>query len=64
MRNYVQCDIPRGVTAVEGFRFLRDQDDVVVARCVVCGVGYVVSTNVEAMNHAMKVHRDVHCQVR
>ena len=62
MRNDVPCDPPPGVEAVTGFAFQRDVDGVVVARCVVCRVGYVVSGNGEAATHATKVDRDsVHC---
>ena len=41
-RNYVPCDPPPGVEAVTGFAFQRDVDGVVVARCVVCRVGYTL----------------------
>ena len=62
MRTYVRCDPPPGVDTVEGFVFQRDQTDIVVARCVRCRVGFVVSGNGEAASHAMRVHRELeHC---
>jgi hypothetical protein len=57
-RNYeIVCDPPPGVEAVEGFQFYRDQDEVVVARCVLCRAGFVVrEASALAVKNSMIVH--------
>jgi hypothetical protein len=57
-RNYeIVCDPPPGVEGVEGFQFHRDQNGVVVARCVLCRAGFVVGEDSAlAVRNSMIVH--------
>jgi hypothetical protein len=55
--NYgVLCD-PIPAAAVNGFRFYRDQNGDVVARCVLCSVGFALrEDNAEAVRPRMVMH--------
>ena len=53
------CDPPPWASAVEGFRYLRNQNGRFVARCVRCRVGFAITeTSGEATWRAMVTHRD------
>ena len=58
LRNYeIVCDPSPGVEGVEGFQFHRDQNGVVVARCVLCRAGFVVrEDSALAVRNSMIVH--------
>jgi hypothetical protein len=58
MRFETICDPPPGVTAVDGFQFYRDQNSMVIARCVACSVGFVVREDHAAnVRRLMNVHQ-------
>jgi len=57
-RNYeIVCDPPPSVEALEGYQFYRDQNGVVVARCVLRRAGFVVrEDSALAVKNSMIVH--------
>ena len=59
VRNHeVLCD-PIPAADVPGFRFTRNQNGVIVARCTTCLIGFVVrEENAERVRFAMGAHQD------
>jgi hypothetical protein len=56
MNVHVPCN-PVPAAEVDGFQFGRDQDGTVVARCIICKVGFVVTDeNAAETRHAMIRH--------
>jgi hypothetical protein len=54
----VLCN-PIPAADVPGFRFTRNQNGVIVARCTTCGIGFVVrKESAERVRSAMGAHRD------
>jgi hypothetical protein len=58
-RNYeVFCD-PIPAADVRGFRFTRNQNGVIVARCTRCAIGFVVrKDSADGVRVAMGAHQD------
>lgn len=57
--NYEISCPPVSSAEVPGYRFSRDQNGAVIARCLFCRVGFLVRTNTEAVRYAMTAHRDL-----
>ena len=59
MKNHeVPCN-PIPAADVPGFRFTRNQNGVIVARCTTCHIGFVVrEANAESARFAMGAHQD------
>ena len=59
-RNHeVHCD-PIPAADVAGFRFTRNQNGVIVARCSACKIGFVMrEENAERARDAMSAHQDL-----
>jgi hypothetical protein len=65
-RNYeIVCDPPPSVEAAEGYQFYRDQNGVVVVRCVLCRTGFVVREDSAAdVGRIMRLHQLHVCKPR
>ncbi len=59
LRNHeVFCD-PIPAADVPGFRFTRNQNGVIVARCTTCAIGFVVrKESAERMRFVLGAHQD------
>ena len=58
--NYEISCRPVSSAEVPGYRFTRDQNGAMIARCLFCRVGFLVrETNTEAVRYAMTAHRDL-----
>jgi hypothetical protein len=56
----ISCPSVSTSAEVPGYRFTRDQNGAVIARCEACRIGFLVrETNGEAVRQAMAMHRDL-----
>ena len=59
VRNHEVLCNPIPATDVPGFRFTRNQNGVIVARCTTCRIGFVVcEEDAERVRFAMGAHQD------
>jgi hypothetical protein len=59
VRNHEVLCNPIPAANVPGFRFTRNQNGVIVARCTTCGIGFVVrKENAERVRFALGAHLD------